>query len=1294
MAAQLFAPFRLLALALMLALILPSPVAANEDDEGVIVRLLQGFLSDAGRDVRIRGFQGALSSRATMESLTIADDQGIWLRLDDVVLDWNRSALLSRRVEVNELSAGRIQMFRLPATEPDSALPSPTARPEFRLPELPVSVNIGVLRAGHVQLDAPVTGQQAEFAFEGGATLAGGQGEGSFTAQRIDGQQGHFIFRGDFDNLSRHLALELELSEGAGGIAASLLDIPDRPALALKVEGAGPLDNFIAEIGLDTDGQERVSGQVIVGGEARDARAAGDLRVALDIAGDLRPLLNVDLHPFFGAESRLRAQLERIDEGVISLTELTFNTRTLRLVGRAELGNDGLPRVVDLIADIARDDGDMVVLPGTGGELRLREAALNIEYDASVSSNWQVLGQIDTLRSAEMSLARVDLEATGRLLALGGTEGQPMLDGVFDFAVEGIEAFDPALQSALGDHVMGFMSLIWPGPESPVEITGLAVEGPTAALTAHGFLNGARFNGFAEAELPDLARFSGLAGRELGGHALLESRGRVNFLTGGFDQVLRLTTTDLSLDQAEVDRLLAGRSRLEADIRRDEMGTVLRDLTLAAGPMSLQARGQHLPEDIFVELSFDSADLSALGPGFGGRIAFDARLDSDGERQALRFEGVARDLEPGELPAAAALRSLLRGETRLAFALGMEGERIDIGHASIAGEQLRAVLNGHWVGENGDLALDLERLELAGIAPGAAGRLGGSVQLQADPQERRLALALTSEGRLASGIPELDGLLQQGLRLVANLVQPQEGGLRVEQAHITGEGVRLDLSGQQQADGAAEFALRGQIDNLARALSGIEGGAGLEASVSRVPGSTHYDTSFSMNGPSGLALSGSGRIAEDLTLALRTSGRVDAAIANPRLGNLSVQGMIGFDARIDGPPRLESLRATAQLADGRFVAPNDGFALEDITASAELMGAFARVTVEGSGARGGRASLAGTITLDRRRDADITVSTDRLRVARPGLFETEVSGQARLLGSLAQGPRLSGAVTVNEAEIRIPNSPLGRAGFIPDGLRHVGESAASRRTRQHAGIDAASRARPRATPISLDLELQAPGRVFVRGRGLDAELGGTLRLGGTTRDVIPSGSFGLIRGRLDLLGNRFQLTDGSASMIGSFMPFVRLVATTDSGGVVTSVVLEGAADEPEIRFTSVPELPEDEVLARLIFRRSLASLSPFQAAQLALSVATLTGHAESSFMSRARQSLGLDDLDVTTDAEGNTALRAGRYLSENVYTDLSVDSAGRGSVSINLDLSPSVTLRGRADTEGRSAVGVFFERDY
>ena len=63
------------------------------------------------------------------------------------------------------------------------------------------------------------------------------------------------------------------------------------------------------------------------------------------------------------------------------------------------------------------------------------------------------------------------------------------------------------------------------------------------------------------------------------------------------------------------------------------------------------------------------------------------------------------------------------------------------------------------------------------------------------------------------------------------------------------------------------------------------------------------------------------------------------------------------------------------------------------------------------------------------------------------------------------------------------------------------------------------------------------------------------------------------------------------------------------------------------------------------------------------------------------------------DEEGGTAVRAGRYLSDNIYTDVIVDSEGTG-VTLNIDLTPDITARGGVTSTGESSVGVFFERDY
>lgn len=108
----------------------------ESDDRGFLTRLLERNLSDAGRQVVIEGFNGALSSRATFRRITIADDNGVWITLNDGAIQWNRAALLRGRIEIAELAAREILLPRLPVTQ---QAPSPEAREfEFALPELPV----------------------------------------------------------------------------------------------------------------------------------------------------------------------------------------------------------------------------------------------------------------------------------------------------------------------------------------------------------------------------------------------------------------------------------------------------------------------------------------------------------------------------------------------------------------------------------------------------------------------------------------------------------------------------------------------------------------------------------------------------------------------------------------------------------------------------------------------------------------------------------------------------------------------------------------------------------------------------------------------------------------------------------------------------------------------------------------------------------------------------------------------------------------------------------------------------
>src|SRR6056297_1477363 len=136
---------------LLVALWMPVAVVAQnaDDDVGYLTGLLQDALSGAGRDVRIRGFEGALSSEASIALLSISDTEGEWLRAENVVLEWTRSALLRGAVDVDSFTAERIVVSRAPISEDE--LPSAEAAP-FEIPDLPVSIQIEEINAQSVIL--------------------------------------------------------------------------------------------------------------------------------------------------------------------------------------------------------------------------------------------------------------------------------------------------------------------------------------------------------------------------------------------------------------------------------------------------------------------------------------------------------------------------------------------------------------------------------------------------------------------------------------------------------------------------------------------------------------------------------------------------------------------------------------------------------------------------------------------------------------------------------------------------------------------------------------------------------------------------------------------------------------------------------------------------------------------------------------------------------------------------------------------------------------------------------------
>ena len=246
------------------------PAHAQDAEGSFLERFLEDSLSSDNQQVRVTGLRGALSARATIEELAFLDQDGPWLTLSGAVLDWNRTALLRGRFVVNTLSAEKIAVLRSPGQPPagEADLPSPETKP-FSLPDLPVSVEIGKLEVGELTLDKSLLGTAARLSAAGKLSLVSGTADVALQVERLDrntaaDEPDRLDLKAGFSNETEVLLLDLTFKEAPGGLVSAALTLPSRPDLNLAIQGRGPLSQFRADLALDSAGQRRLDGTVVL----------------------------------------------------------------------------------------------------------------------------------------------------------------------------------------------------------------------------------------------------------------------------------------------------------------------------------------------------------------------------------------------------------------------------------------------------------------------------------------------------------------------------------------------------------------------------------------------------------------------------------------------------------------------------------------------------------------------------------------------------------------------------------------------------------------------------------------------------------------------------------------------------------------------------------------------------------------------------------------------------------------------------------------------------------------------
>ena len=1323
--------FGLLALALLAA----APVVAQDtgdEDQGFLTRKIQELLSGAGREVRITGFEGALSSSASFRQMTIADSAGVWLTLEDVVLDWNRAALLRGRLEVRELSAARIDIPRLPIAEPDT-LPDAQAKPFTfpTLPDLPVSVNIDAITIAQARLGAPLVGQAVQVGLTARAVLDDAGLDVSLAARRTDGTRGTFDLNATLARGEDVLDAVLALSEQSGGIAAGLLNIPDTPSVDLVVAAKGPLTGLVTDLKIDTDGQERLAGQITVITEGQAANP--DRRIVADIGGDITAVILPRYRDFFGPAVRLKADAFIEAAGAFALDSFTLDAAAVQLSGRLRLSDEGWPAFIDVQGRVARADGGAVLLPGGGGDIAVGQVVLDVQYDGADGDAYAARFDITDLKTAQAEVAQSTLRSSGTLRVDGNTLGA--LRGIVQFDALGVALADAALAQAVGDRIKGTATVdVVDGV--PFRITDLDLRGSDYSLKGNIAL-GSLSDGLetvldAMLKADDLSRFSALAGRELDGATSLAVEGRITPLSGAFDLTAAGTADGISTGIVQADALLAGRTDLSLRAIRNANGTFLRGLELSNAAVALTGGAELYPGSNRLDAQIVLRDIATVAPQYQGAVLLTAgavqtgtqgwRVDvaANGPYEvSLALNGVTTGPDAAldfraRVPEIAQFTPTARGPLDAQGSLRQTAQGWMLETDASGPFNATARLNGA-LSPALDLGFDVALPQVSAVVPQVRGPLRATGRLR----QTAAGFVIDTEARgpyglraqvsgLATG-PDMALEFDVALPNVAPLAPGVTGPLRAQGTlgqTPAGLAVQTDATGPYSSRASLGGVVTGpdaQIDftlalpNLAALVPKLTGPLSARGTAAKTPQGWQIDAAA--QGPSGTQAQVAGAVGNGGILDLTINGNAPLGLSAPFIAPRSLQGQARFDLALNGPAALGALTGRIQTTDATLSAPNLRIGLERITADITLANSRAALDVTANATGGGQLAITGGIGLGGGLPADLDIRLGDVVLVDPRLYRTLLSGAVRLSGLLSGGAGISGDITIGETNVKVPSTGLTSIGDIPP-IAHQGAPADSVATRLRAGLledGAASDPVQNGTGsagFGLDINVNAPGRIFVRGRGLDAELAGRLRLTGDTTNIISAGRFELARGRLDILGKRFDLEEGTAQFQGSLVPYIRFVSTTTTANGTASVIVEGPADAPEVTFESTPAGPQDEVLAQLLFGRNLSEISAFQALQLANAVATLAGRGGSGVVGNLRDRFGLDDLDVTTTDSGETALRVGKYLTDNVYTDVTAASDGTGEVSLNIDLTPSLKGKAMLGSDGNSSVGLFFEKDY
>ncbi len=474
--------------------------------------------------------------------------------------------------------------------------------------------------------------------------------------------------------------------------------------------------------------------------------------------------------------------------------------------------------------------------------------------------------------------------------------------------------------------------------------------------------------------------------------------------------------------------------------------------------------------------------------------------------------------------------------------------------------------------------------------------------------------------------------------------------------------------------------------------------------VTGLDGSLELDINGQL-GPGALSLAGSARygptLGGDFSFALPVIAEADSMTRIDQAGALTgdgsfkgsleairqislayghdIGGEIDAHLTVSGTPAEPKVDVRADVRNGLYEYGAMGFRIARFDMNAALSDGDMTVNATGQGPDGG--NLKATGRLDSAGEGRVDIDVRRLLVYDRNRDRMRVSGNAALTET-PSARVISGTLTIDEAHFSLDNLPSA-------GVRRLD-------VRWREDLTDEPEDPVLEKPIRFDFSINSDRRIFIDGRGLTSEWGVNVNVTGSPSAPLLNGRASLVRGELELARRPFVFDSGTVTFDGPVdTARVAIRADRQVDGFRARVDLTGAASRPRIELSSTPELPQDEILSRMLFGRSAMDLSPLEAAELATSIARLSGQGGGiDPLGQIQAGLGLDRLRLGLSEEGTTELGVGQYLAPDVYLEVTTAGAAGNSVEVEWQPRPQVSVTSEARSTGESRVSLRWKRDY